>query len=293
LCREVIGYSLTGNVCEKAMFVLHGGGDNGKITLLEAIRYVMGDYAGVVDISSLMQSNQNSDTQRTVADLLGKRFVTSSETEEGHKLNESRVKSMTCMGRLVGRRIYGSAFEFDPLFKLFIDANHKPVIRGTDNAIWNRLRLIPFNASIPKAQQHKRLIEKLRNEGPGILAWAVRGCLDWQRACDLGSPKVVTDAVDTYREEMDIVAEFLAECCSIDPEAMVSFTELYSEFSRWCGDRRETPISSTAFGKRLAEKGYAPHRTSAERKRKGIRLMVEPAEYCSQQKKTPILPLAA
>jgi putative DNA primase/helicase len=189
-------------------------------------------------------------------------------------LNEAKIKNITGMGRLVGRRLYGNAFEFDPLFKLFIDANHKPVIRGTDNAIWNRIRLVPFNVSIPKAEQDRRLLQKLRTEGPGILAWAVRGCLEWQRKGYLVSPAAVENAVVTYREEMDIVQEFISDCCIVDVNAEVPFGELYGEFQSWCESNRETPINKSAFGARLHEKGFEASRTSAQRRRKGLALLV-------------------
>jgi putative DNA primase/helicase len=175
--QKAIGYSLTGRVNEKALFFLHGTGDNGKTTLIEAVRKIMGEYAGTVDIDALMKKSGVPEKERAIADLLGKRFVTSSEAAEGEALHEARIKNLTGMGRLSGRRIYGSAFEFDPQFKLFIDANHKPHISGTEGAIWSRFKLIPFNVSIPKAEQDKHLLEKLAAEAPGILAWAVQGCL--------------------------------------------------------------------------------------------------------------------
>jgi putative DNA primase/helicase len=175
--HRVIGYSLTGAVSEKALFMFYGDGDNGKTTLLEAVRYILGDYAGVVEINSLMQKASNSEQQHAIADLKGKRFVTASEVTEGQRFNEAKIKHITGMGRLKGRRMYGHAFEFDPQFKLFIDANHKPLIRETDNAIWNRVRLVPFKESIPKAEQDRDLLRKLHGEAPGILAWAVQGCV--------------------------------------------------------------------------------------------------------------------
>jgi putative DNA primase/helicase len=254
--QMAIGYSLTGAVTEKALFVLCGDGDNGKTTLLEAFRYIMGDYAGSIEINSLMQSASSSDQQRTVADLLGKRFVTASEAEEGQKLNEAKIKQLTGMGKQVGRRLYGHAFEFDPQFKLFIDANHKPVIRGSDPAIWNRIRLVPFAVSIPKAEQDRGLLAKLRVEAPGILSWAVQGCLEWQREGFLGTPAAITEAVESYREEMDIVAQFIADCCAVDPGLEAEAGELYLHFQQWCDQRREQPNSSTAFAKRLGDKGY-------------------------------------
>jgi putative DNA primase/helicase len=269
--QKIAGYGLSGIVSEKALFVLHGGGDNGKTTFLEALRAILGDYAGVVEIDMLMQNGQDSARERAVAELVGKRFVTSSETEEGQRMHEAKIKHLTGMGRLVGRHIYGSPFEFDPLFKLFIDANHKPVIRGTDNAIWNRIRLVPFVVAIPKEQQDKYLRLKLLAELPGILNWALQGCLAWQKE-GLNAPTPVTDAVKQYREEMDLVADFIGECCETGPDFRQPFADLYADFKLWCEGRGEEQFTETAFGTRLNAKGYTSVRTSGQRYRQGLRL---------------------
>jgi putative DNA primase/helicase len=218
-----------------------------------------------------MQGSDTAARERATAELLGKRFVTSSETEEGHRFNEAKIKHLTGMGRLTARRIYGSPFEYDPMFKLFIDANHKPVIRGSDIAIWNRIRLIPFGVSIPKAEQDKELGAKLRAEAPGLLAWAVEGCLKW-RAKGLREPETVSNAGEQYREEMDIVADFLADCCVVDAEAEVAVGDLYKAYRSWCEGLHEEAISDSAFGKRLTVKNFPLQRTSLVRLRKGLRL---------------------
>jgi putative DNA primase/helicase len=269
--QRAVGHALTGNVSEKALFILFGDGDNGKTTLLEAIRYIMGDYASVIDIDVLMQTSQSSERQYAIAGLLGKRYVTSSEAEEGQRLKEATVKNLTGMGRQTARRIYGSPFDFEPQYKLFIDANYKPVIRGTDNAIWNRIRLVPFTVSIPKDQQDRDLGKKLRAEAPGILAWAVRGCLDSQQH-GLGECKAVTDAVGSYRTQMDLVADFLSDCCVTDPSYSVPFKDLYQEFLDWCKDIGETAPSQTAFGTRLTARGFPSSRTAGQRLRMGLRV---------------------
>ena len=270
--QKAIGYSLTGSVQEKAMFVLYGIGDNGKTTLLETIRAMLGEYAGLAEIEVFMHRSQDSAKERTVADLHGKRFVTASESEEGQRFNESLIKRLTGMGRLVGRRLYSNSFEFDPEFKLFLDANYKPTIRGTDNAVWNRIRLIPFTVSIPKSEQDKELGRKLREELPGILAWAVQGCLKWRQE-GLGSPTAVEQAGEAYRSEMDVIQEFLDECCEKKPGATTPPTDLYDAFSRWCKQRKEEPImASNAFGSRLEEKGYKAGRNGTGRWRAGLTL---------------------
>jgi putative DNA primase/helicase len=176
------------------------------------------------------------------------------------------------MGRLSGRRIYGSAFEFDPQFKLFIDANHRPRISGTEDAIWYRLKMIPFTVSIPKDQQDKHLLEKLVAEAPGILAWAVQGCLRWQHDGGLGAPEAVTHATEGYRNEMDPVTDFIADCCIEGPDAIESSSDLLQAYLSWCKNNRENPVSQTAFGTALTRRGVDGVRSSGVRCRKGLAL---------------------
>jgi len=269
--QKIIGYSLTGQVSEKALFLFHGDGNNGKTTLLETIRAILGDYAGLVEIESLMKSNTDDTSLQTAARLYRKRFVTASEVEEGHRFNESRVKKLTGMGRLTGRLLYSNPFEFDPEFKLFIDANHRPGIKGTDEAIWIRMRLIPFRVKIPDAEIDKNLMHKLRQELPGILTWAVRGCLKWQKD-GLEAPTPVASATAAYRADMDVVRLFLTDCCERDADGHVGATELYGAFTNWCARTGQEPVSQTAFGTTLGREGFERHRVSAGNIWRGIRL---------------------
>jgi putative DNA primase/helicase len=142
--QKSIGYGITGSVTEKAMWFLHGGGNNGKTTLLAIIRSLLGDYAGIIDINTLMRKQVDDYSLRMIAMLQGKRFVTASEPSEGCRLNEALIKHMTGMDDLVGRHIYGKSFQFPPVHKILIDGNHRPAIQGTDDAIWLRIRLVPF-----------------------------------------------------------------------------------------------------------------------------------------------------
>src|SRR5262249_35064790 len=162
-----------------------------------------GDYAGQIPIESLMLRRSDG-IPNDIAQLRGLRLVIASEPEQGRRLAESKLKQLTGMGTLQARFLHGEYFEFDPTFKIFIDGNHKPEIRGTENAIWNRTKLIPFSVSIPENEIDKTLLDKLKNEAPGILAWAVRGCLDWQQQGNLGEPDSVRKATSSYRDEMDV-----------------------------------------------------------------------------------------
>jgi putative DNA primase/helicase len=274
--QRCFGYALTGDVTEKATFFLHGGGDNGKTTLLEAIRHVLGDYAGQIPIDSLMTKKGDGGVPNDIAQLNGRRFVTSSEGEQGKRLAEAKLKLITGMGKLQARFLFHELFEFEPTFKIFIDSNHKPEVRGTDNAIWNRLKLIPFDVSIPKEEQDKHLLEKLKAEAPGILNWAVRGCSDWKKN-GLNPPTSIQAASAEYRDEMDTFAEFL-ESETIKCTATTSAAAIYSAYRDWCRDNDEEPISQKAVGMRLTGMGYESRKLATGRAWAGIQLKITPVE---------------
>jgi putative DNA primase/helicase len=267
--QRAIGYALTGEVTEKAMFFLYGDGNNGKTTLLEAVRAVLGDYAGQVPIDSLMM-RRNDSVSNDIARLAGERFVTSSEAEQGKKLAEAKVKQITGMGKLQARFLYGEYFEFTPTFKIFMDANHKPEIRGTDQAIWNRMKLIPFDVAIPAEEIDKDLLKKLKMELPGILAWAVRGCMEWQRS-GLGEPTAIKEATQGYREEMDTLAHFIEDECILGPYDIPAKV-LHEAYKDWCKGQDEEPASQKQLGVALKAKGLKGIKTGGQRGWRGITL---------------------
>jgi putative DNA primase/helicase len=269
--QHVIGYALTGDVTEKAVFFLHGDGNNGKTTFLEVIRTILDDYAGQVPIDSLMVKRDG--ISNDIARLQGRRFVTSSEAEQGKKLAESKVKQLTGMGTLQARYLYGEYFEFRPTFKIFMDANYKPEIRGTDPAIWNRVKLIPFTVEIPAVEIDKKMLQKLKDELPGILAWAVRGCVEWQQH-GLKEPKSVAEATQAYREEMDTVARFLEEECVFCNDEITS-KELNDAYGKWCKEHGEEAVSQKQRGSALKKGGLQNIRVAGQRGWRGIGLKVK------------------
>jgi putative DNA primase/helicase len=272
--QRAAGYALTGDVGEKAIFFLHGDGNNGKTTFLETLRAAMGDYAGQIPIESLMTKNGDS-ISNDIASLKGLRFVTSSEVEQGRKLAEAKVKQLTGMGKQHARFLYGEYFEFDPTFKIFMDANHKPEVRGTDRAIWNRIKLIPFTVEIPAAEIDTQLPQKLKSELTGILAWAVRGCLEWWRL-GLREPTTIAAATDHYREEMDTVEQFIDDECTLDPASEVTSKELYAAYKTWCSGHDEDPMTQKYFGNALAKKGLTRKKVNSKRGWRGIALNPQP-----------------
>jgi len=251
--QRAVGYSATGDTSEQCMFINHGGGANGKSTFQEALSAALGDYAMRTPTEMLL-AKRSDGVPNDVARLKGARFVSASETEEGRRLAESRIKDLTGQDTITARFMKAEWFDFAPTHKLWLSTNHKPEIRGTDAAIWRRIRLVPWTVSIAPAEQDKKLPEKLRSELPGILAWVVRGCLEWHRK-GLQAPEEVRQATGDYRSEMDVLAAFLEECCILRSDAMTFAKNLYIAYKEWCEANGEPIEKQRRFGMRLTERG--------------------------------------
>jgi putative DNA primase/helicase len=251
--QRAVGYSATGHTSEQCMFINHGTGANGKSTFQEALSAALGDYAMRTPTEMLL-ARRSDGVPNDVARLKGARFVSASETEEGRRLAESRIKDLTGQDTITARFMKAEWFDFAPTHKLWLSTNHKPEIRGTDAAIWRRIRLVPWTVSIPPAQQDKKLPEKLRSELPTILAWVVRGCLQWRRK-GLQAPEEVRQATGNYRSEMDVLAAFLEEYCILRSDAMAFAKNLYIAYKEWCEANGEPVEKQRRFGMRLTERG--------------------------------------
>ena len=255
--QRLIGYALTGSVREQMLFFWYGAGANGKSTLLNILLALLGeDYARQAAPDILTVGRDRHPTE--LADLAGVRLVASIEVAEGKQLAEAVVKQMTGGDKIKARFMRQDFFQFDPTFKIFLAANHKPVIKGTDHAIWRRIKLIPFEVTIPEAEQDKELLDKLRAEMPGILAWAVRGCLDWQQN-GLGVPEDVKAATAAYRDESDLLATFLAEYTELEGACQAQAGALFKAYRAWAANNglsdREM-LSNVRFGRQLGERGF-------------------------------------
>jgi P4 family phage/plasmid primase-like protien len=250
--KKLCGYAFTGNVSEQLLPVLYGTGANGKSTVVNALLDVAGDY-GMQAAPDLLVAKKGAHPTE-LADLFGMRLVASIEVEDGSRLAESLVKQLTGGDRVKARRMRQDFWEFEPTHKVLMACNHKPQVRGTDIAIWRRIKLVPFTETIPAAEQDKALPDKLRAEAAGILAWAVDGCLEWRRE-GLQAPEEVRQATGEYRAEMDVLGAFLQECCEIDIEYNETAKELYAAYKFWCEDNGERPETQRRFGSRLTERG--------------------------------------
>jgi putative DNA primase/helicase len=261
--QMAIGYSLTGDTKEQCLFFLYGCGANGKSTFLNIILKLLGDYAQQTPVETLMMKNSGG-VPNDIARLKGARFVAAVEAEQGRRLAESTIKQLTGGDTITARFMRAEWFEFKPEFKIVLATNHRPEIKGTDEGIWRRIRLIPFEVTFPKEKQDKSLPAKLEAELPGILNWALAGCLAWQNE-GLPVPDKVIQATSEYRMDMDALSRFFEERCIFNSQKQVASGELFRIYCKWCEECGEEPINRTAFGLRLKEKGCASVRVGANR----------------------------
>ncbi|WPB83098.1 phage/plasmid primase, P4 family [Sediminicoccus rosea] len=262
------GYILTGTTREHAFLVPHGPGGNGKGVMVNTLAGVMGDYATTAPMETFMAS-QHDRHPTDLAGLRGARLVVAQETEAGRVLAEARVKALTGGDKIAARFMRGDFFEFTPVFKLVMVGNHRPVIRNPDDAMRRRLHLLPLTFK-PTHPDHT-LPERLKEEMPGILAWAVQGCLAWQRE-GLGMPEIVRDTTADYFAEQDLLGQWLAERCKIEPATLTASAALFRDWSAWTKDRGENPGTNKAFSAAM-EQHHAKRRTREGAMFVGVRLL--------------------
>lgn len=253
--RRAVGYTLTGSTREQVFFLLHGSGNNGKSTFVETLQALMGDYARPAEFRTFLHRDNSDAVRNDLATLFGLRCVTAVEAGQGLRLNEPLVKQLTGGDTITARFLHKEFFDFRPRFKMWLAANHKPEIRGQDFAIWRRVMLVPFVVEIPKAERDAELPAKLLAELPGILNWAVRGLREWNER-GLDAPQAVLAATKDYRQEMDLLADFLENCCEKNPESHVIGWKLRAVYESWCKRAGSEPVKGNTFGRLLEERGY-------------------------------------
>ena len=282
--QRAFGYSLTSDVTEKVLFVFYGDkGNNGKTTLLTLFRHLLGkDYSAQIAIETVMAAKSQDATMRAdLADLRGARFVVTSEVEKEHRLNTAKIKFITAgLSEIKACRKYENPIEFAATHKLFMDCNHRPRVTDADDAIWSRLKLVPFEVKIPDEERDLKLPDKLRAELPGILAWAVRGCMAWQKE-GLGVPPEVSAASQEWREHDDPLKEFLEDYCELVEGAYIRTADLVGGYEYWCRQNNEKhPLGREGFADRLYAKKFKQsrsHRIDGKQARtwEGIQLKAE------------------
>jgi putative DNA primase/helicase len=258
--QRAVGYSLTGLTNEQCMFILHGNGANGKSTFLEIIRRLLGQHAITTPFATFMVQRNVGSPRNDLAALVGARLVIASEAGQEASFDEAVIKQVTGQDRIACRFLFGEFFEYTPQFKIWLATNYKPTIRGNDDAIWRRIRLIPFNQQFKGGKRDSALTEKLKAELPGILAWAVQGCLEWQRH-GLGRPQTVVTATIEYREESDLVGRFLSERCVSEKGQSVSGNVLYNAYVQFCQQQGEKSLANNLFAAQIAKRRIEKKRT--------------------------------
>lgn len=253
--QRLAGYACTGVIREHVLPVFYGSGRNGKGVFTNALLRVLGEY-GLAMPSELLMAKKNDEHPTGKADLCGVRFAVGSETEENRALATAFVKQATGGDPIRARKMHKDHFTFEPTHKLVLATNHRPVIKETKNAIWDRVHLVPWDVCVPPERQDLALGEKLRGEAAGILRWMVEGCLAWQRD-GLSPPPSVVAATKAYRRDMDHVGDFLEERCVTEAAARVTRTDLRMAYETWAdavGQRQK--LDSKSFAEALRERGF-------------------------------------
>lgn len=278
--QRFAGYCLTGHTREQMLAVFHGPGGNGKSAFVNVLRALLGDLAATAPFDTFIAARGPRGPRDDLARLRGARLVTASESGEGRRLDEATVKEVTGEDVIAARHLYGRYFEFIPAFKIVLVTNHCPHVDADDEAIWRRMRLVPFTQRFdPGAEPN--LAATLRAELPGILTWAVRGCLAWQTH-GLGEAGAVTQATANYRADEDTIGRFLDDTCQHGGE--VPAAALRAAYQRWCEANGEHAMTSAVLGKRLQSRGiHSERRAQGARVYVGIRLAVTAGDGTNPQ----------
>jgi putative DNA primase/helicase len=271
--QRSMGYSLTGLRDEQIYQVAYGGGANGKSVFFEACLAAAGEFGATTSSETFVAQKHSQSARPDIARLPGIRLLVTSEVGDMARLDETLVKDVTGGDKVIARDLYKGFFEFLPLFKLWFRGNYKPRIRGTDDGIWRRVRLIAFDVQIPYERRDKKLTQKIMEEElPGVLRWMVEGAIKYYQK-GLTTPKEVLAATSGYRSEMDVVGRFIDDVCVLNQEAKVRPSDLYKTYNKWCHTNGEYALPERKFGEEIERRGHHRFRTSQSRWYKGIGLL--------------------
>jgi putative DNA primase/helicase len=254
-----MGYACTGSTKEHALFFFYGTGANGKGTLLNTITSILNDYAVIANTDVFTESRHDRHPTELAA-LMGARLVVAQETDEGRKWAESKIKALTGGDPITARFMRQDFFTYTPKFTLIIAGNHKPSIQTVDEAMRRRLNLVPFTVTIPKDQRDPDLAEKLQQESVGIMQWLIDGTLAYQEQ-GLNPPQAVLEATESYFEDEDTLAQWVAECCETGPDIWDTTALLFKSWKDFAAAANFIPGSNKDFKSKLEAGGYRYHRT--------------------------------
>jgi putative DNA primase/helicase len=261
--RKLVGYTITGMTGEDIFALIHGPTRTSKGTVQEAIAAMLGDYAITAGLDLLAERNRAGGPRPELTRLLGARMVSLYETSRRMVLSASLVKTLTGSDPVTARTLYKMPITFKPAAKIWVATNHLPKVPADDDALWERIREIPFEVAIPEGERDPTVRSRLREpeHGAAILAWAVVGCRLWQ-AEGLAQPAAVRDAGRAYRAEMDPVARYIGECCILGPHLWAASSALREDYETWCREQGETPVGGSEFTGKLGELGCEPLKNS-------------------------------
>jgi len=267
--QRYVGLGVVGIVIEHVLAILTGNGRNGKGSTYGAIAFALGDYASTAEPDLFMARDRAHPTGEM--DLLGKRWVVVSESDKGRRLAEATVKRLTGGDMMKARKMHRDFVEFRPSHTVALVTNHLPKVSGDDEAIWARLRIVPFDVTLPDAEQDGHFAEKLELEADAVLTWAVQGWAEYQQV-KLNAPEAVTAATQKYRSESDTLAQFIAECCITGVGYSAGANELRTAYVQWCGQDEDAGTAAD-FRKLLEDRGHKRRRTAATMRYGGIGIL--------------------
>lgn len=261
--QRVVGYIMTGSVKEQCFFILYGDGSNGKSTFINVIYHLLGGYAYNVDIRTFMDIDRGNAPRNDLAALVGMRFAVSPEWKLGQALDEAILKTFSGGDLVSARFLNKEMFQFNPVCKIVLASNHKPIVRGTDHGIWRRMRLVPFLATFDKSKEIKDYDKlMIAEEGPAILRWAMEGAQLWARE-GLHTPATISEATNEYRGSQDWFQSFLEERCEVEATASVASQSIYNDYRTWCmAAGINHPVKLSVFNERL--QGHKFHKKATK-----------------------------
>jgi putative DNA primase/helicase len=286
--QRALGLALTGDVSDRALFIIQGGTGSGKSTILEAMKDILGDYATTTPTETLMKRRMDVGATPDIARLKGARFVTASESEENQELASAKLKSLTGgKDTITARALYKAPFEFRPNFKLFLATNFKPAVNAADGALWDRLKLIELKNQISDGARDNRLHDKLIAEASGILNWCLEGLAAWHRE-GLSPPASIKAAIAAYRVESDWLDQFREDRLEFeDPDDYsdpdfepyrTTMRAMRAEYTFWCRDNDEDMVNSRIFNDALRQRLGPEKMSNGVRYWAGVRIIDRKAQ---------------
>lgn len=259
--QRAVGYTMCGSTSEQVFFTLFGSGANGKSVFLDTLQHIMGDYGQQSDFGTFLVKKSDTGARNDIARMVGARFICASESGVFKTIDDALIKDITGGKTISARFLHKEFFEFTPQMKIFLATNHKPNIHDDSNGMWRRVRLIPFNVTIPVEERDKNLYSKLLNEASGILNWCIKGFEDWS-VNGLGTCKIVDSATSVYKLDMDIYGMFLTDCTILKESLCCKSSVVYETYVEWATSNGERVISHKLFSTKLTDKGFIKERRS-------------------------------